>query len=147
MKITELLSVEHTLVLAQLDHVKGLIDQGASAEEIAAAVRAVAVAVDVHQANEHRFFMPLVREAFGPELPLLRRIEAEEHEVTELLSLVDGGGVLVGRFIDLLRRHIEEETRVLFPMVEDRVSAVKLESAAERCLRASADAGRLPVAS
>lgn len=144
MKITDYLDVEHGLLHEQLDHVRSLLEQGATSLELMAAVKTVAVALNAHQEAEERFLLPLVRETFGHGLPMLRMIEDQEAEIAEILSSLEHDPERVARFVELLRRHIEEETKILFPMIEDRVPTSKLQNAGERCLQARIPRGTPP---
>ena len=138
MKITEFLNAEHVLLVAQLRHLEGLLRHDTPRAELAAAVKTVAAAVEAHHEAEERFLYPAVLEAFGPSFPPLERLLAQERDIQALLLQVAGGvsdRPLVQRFVDLLRSHIDAETRTLFPMVEDKVSTVKLCSMYERRLK------------
>lgn len=159
MRITEWLFVQHEefrralrkIELAQ--HDPGPTGSG----KVRQILKRLLPALRVHETVEDELLAPLLkREIKGIEPELQRLFKDGHHELHETLARLQAvmglGSAPISQFVaavnfgDLLRRHMKQEERTLFPIVEKSLSAAlqaELGEQAER-LAAAPEAGRRP---
>lgn len=128
MRITERLDVEHRLLLQELEDVADLVRCGGSQQAWQGAAGTFAHVLSRHNGVEER----LVYSALGAARPECADFIAElenEHRLLERLArdvAQDTSGAAALQLVDTLRKHVEKETYVVFPLAEEVLPVARL---------------------
>lgn len=137
MRMTDALRGEHGVFYALFDHLEQAIDRTESLEEIRAEAAQLSAALVPHARLENEVLFPRAEAKLGSGGPIaVMRAEHEEIEAT--LSSVGAVADLaearqrVRRTIALAREHFRKEEVVLFPLIDEQLSATVLEQLGAR---------------
>ncbi len=137
MKATECLNTEHGIFIIQLNILKEMIEQKASLNELRAAVKPIAAAVEKHRDVEDKLLYPVILKECGKDFSPIKVMQKEHDEITAYLKEIESPALAsddpVKKFIRVLSEHIDKEIKILFPMIEETLSCEELEAIAKTC--------------
>lgn len=130
MKMTECLATEHQVFLDQLEVIERAVKDAALYPDAAikAMVEMLALPLERHARTEEVLFRALeayLERTTGP----LAVMESEHQGIRQTLEAISDDLDVRGqtsRLTEMLRRHINKEDRVLFPMAEEFLGAETL---------------------
>jgi len=139
-KVTDCLVAEHQVLLRQMEHLQGVVQNPLpSAEALRAAIDLFHAGLEGHAALEEEVLFPALEPHLGREYGPLAVMYAEHEDIRSTLGQVATTNeeaqlrALLSHLLEVLGAHFAKEEQVLFPMAENLLPAGELEGLGERC--------------